>query len=167
MLVAERFADAHATPTARVVLPFDERRKSRLRTRLESGEDFGYVLPSGTVLRGGDKLLASDGRVVEVVAAIERVLEVRADSARELARAAYHLGNRHVAVAVGDDSLRLAPDHVLEAMLIGLGCSVSAIDSPFDPEGGAYGGAHAGHGHDLHDPGHGEHRSPRRIHHFR
>ena len=138
MLVAESFADAGAVTTDRVVLAFDDRRRSRLRCRLESGEEFGYVLPPGTALRNGDRLGGADRRIIEVVAAIESVLEVRAADARELARAAYHLGNRHIPVEVGDGYLRFQPDHVLAEMLVGLGCDVTAIEAPFDPEGGAY-----------------------------
>src|SRR5690348_5550342 len=88
-------------PHAQLVLPFEARQKSRLRTRLASGEEVGLLLDRGTVLRGGDQLLASDGRVVEVVAAEEEVSVVTAADPWQLARAAYHLGNRHVAVQVG------------------------------------------------------------------
>src|SRR6266545_5243241 len=159
MRVANAFAQEDAVATLRVVLPYDARRKSRLLARDVSGSDLGYVLPPGTVLRGGDKLAASDGTVIEVVAAIEPLLEVRAADARELARAAYHLGNRHVPVDIGDGLLRLQRDHVLADMLTGLGCTVAPVDAPFDPEGGAY-STHRHDGdespaHDPHDPGHG------------
>lgn len=183
MLFAESFAD-HASPASdRVVLPYDARRKSRQRVVLASGEEMGYVLPAGTVLRHGDRLLTGSGRVVEVAAAVEELLEVRAGDRLQLGRAAYHLGNRHVPVQFGDDFLRLQPDHVLAEMLVGLGCLVSEVAAAFDPEGGAYGG-HApgdagGHGyrparggppaaaHDPHLPGDGAHRSPARIHEFK
>ena len=138
-------------PKGRLELPFDARRKSRLRTHLASGEEAALVLPRGEVLRGGDLVVASDGRVVEVIAAAERVLHVECASATELARCAYHLGNRHVPVEVGKGFLRLAEDHVLEKMLAGLGAKLSHVTAPFEPEAGAYhgnaAGGHYGHEH--------------------
>jgi urease accessory protein len=102
-------------------------------------------------LRGGDLVVASDGRVVEVIAAAERLLHVECASATELARCAYHLGNRHVPVEVGEGFLRLAEDHVLEKMLAGLGAKLSHITAPFEPEAGAY-RANAAGGHHDHEP---------------
>ena len=95
-------------------LPFDRRTKTRQRATLVSGEEVAIELPRGQVLRGGDWVVASDGRVIEVVAEAERLLHVECDDAEHLARAAYHLGNRHVPVQVGPGWLRLAADHVLE-----------------------------------------------------
>ena len=142
----------------RLVLPFDSRQKSRLRTRLASGDEVGLLLSGGEILRGGDLLVASDGRVVEVVAQDENVLQANCHSAFELARAAYHLGNRHVALQIGDGWLRIAEDHVLKEMLEGLGLEVTSLKAPFEPEPGAYGahshaehGAHS-HNHDHHHP---------------
>ena len=126
-------------------LPFDARQKTRLRTSLASGEEVGLMLPRGEVLRGGDLLVASDGRVIEVVAQTEAVLHVTCDTPEDLLRAAYHLGNRHVAVEVGEGYLRLAADHVLEGMLSGLGAKVKSLQAPFEPEAGAY---EAGHQHE-------------------
>ena len=128
----------------RLQLPFDERQKSRLRARLVSGEEVALALPRGEVLRGGDLLLATDGRVVEVVARPEQLLHVECDSPQALARAAYHLGNRHVAIQLGAGWLRIAADHVLARMLEGLGLKVKELEAPFEPEPGAYGG-HAHH----------------------
>jgi urease accessory protein len=130
---------------ATLVLPFERRQKCRFRAALSSGEEVGVMLTRGTVLRGGDLLVASDGRVVEVVAAPEQVLHVECASPTELARAAYHLGNRHVAVQVGDGWLRLCADHVLEDMLKGLGARVTHAEASFEPEAGAYGGGHHHH----------------------
>jgi urease accessory protein len=127
----------------RLELPFDSRRKSRLRMRLASGEEAALLLPHGEILRGGDLLVASDGRVVEVIAAPERVLHVECASDTELARCAYHLGNRHVPVQVGEGFLRIAADHVLEEMLRGLGARLRTMDAPFEPEAGAYTGGHS------------------------
>jgi urease accessory protein len=142
-------------PKARLELPFELRQKSRLRARLVSGEEVAVLLPRGEILRGGDLLLASDGRAIEVVAVPEDLLHVECDSAEALARAAYHLGNRHVAVQVGAGFLRLAADHVLEDMLNGRGAKVVRIRAPFEPEAGAYAGhTHGGHHRDG-DDGHG------------
>lgn len=140
----------------RLVLPFDLRQRSRLLATLDSGEEIGLTLPRGTVLRGGDRLQASDGRIVEIVAAPELVSIVRTGDARQLARAAYHLGNRHIAVQVAHDSLQFLRDHVLEEMLRGQGLKVEADVLPFEPEGGAYSQGH-GHSHDGHAHGHGAH----------
>jgi urease accessory protein len=136
-------------------LPFELRQKSRLRTQLVSGEEVALMLPRGEILRGGDRLQASDGRVIEVLAAPEQVLHVECATPTELARAAYHLGNRHVPVQVGDGFLRLIADHVLEQMLRGLGARIEHIEAPFEPEAGAYGGGHhhgsSGHGPKIHE----------------
>jgi urease accessory protein len=148
-------AEADARPVARLVLPFEMRQRSRLLARLDSGEEVGLLLPRGTVLRGGDQLLASDGRVVEVVAAAEQVSIVRATDARQLARAAYHLGNRHVMLQVTGDSIRYPHDHVLDDMLRGLGLQVEAGSLPFEPEAGAYSSAHS-HA-PAHEQGHAHH----------
>jgi urease accessory protein len=129
----------------RLILPFELRQKSRLRTRLASGEEVGVLLPGGDVLRGGDLLASSDGRVVEVVAQEERVLQADCHSPFDLARAAYHLGNRHVALQIGEGWLRIADDHVLRQMLEGLGLEVTAITAPFEPESGAYSKHPEGH----------------------
>jgi urease accessory protein len=133
----------------RLTLPFQLRNRSRLRTVLETGEEVGLILERGTVLRGGDLLLADDGRVVEVVAAHETVSTVRADDPWQLARASYHLGNRHVALQIGLGWLRYEHDHVLDDMVRGLGLCVTVEPAPFEPEAGAYGGHSllAGHPH--------------------
>jgi len=132
-------------------LPFEARQKSRLRAKLVSGEDVALLLPRGEVLRGGDLVTASDGRVIEVIAEPETLLHVQCADALALARAAYHLGNRHVPVQVGEGFLRLAADHVLAEMLKGLGATVSELEAPFEPEAGAYSGGQSEH-HHSHDP---------------
>ena len=114
-------------------LPFESRQKSRLRTRLVSGEEVGLMLPRGEILRGGDLVTASDGRVIEVVSEKEKAIHIEADSARDLAKVAYHLGNRHVPVEVGEGFLRILQDHVLEEMVRKLGARVSHIEAPFEP----------------------------------
>jgi len=137
-------------------LPFDSRQKSRLKTKLVSGEEVGLILPRGEILRGGDLVTASDGRVIEVVAEPEKLLHIETDS---LPKVAYHLGNRHVAVQVGQTFLRIAEDHVLEEMLKKMGAKVSRVEAPFEPEAGAYAGGHhqhdeMGHGGKIHDHHH-------------
>lgn len=155
--INERLTDGGDTYHERLVLPFELRRKSRLRARLESGAEVALMLERGSVLRGGDRLKLGE-RVVLVVAADEPVLHVTAADARQLARAAYHLGNRHVPLQIGDGWLRLERDHVLEDMLVGLGVEVVHLDAPFEPEAGAYGGGHRhSHGDDDHEHHHGGH----------
>jgi urease accessory protein len=138
-------------------LPFEQRQKSRLHTNLVSGEEVALMLPRGEILRGGDLVSASDGRVIEVVASPEKLLHVET---KDLAKAAYHLGNRHVPVQVGEGFLRLAEDHVLEEMLKKLGAKVTHVEAPFEPEAGAYAGGHhhqhdeMGHGGKIHEFGH-------------
>jgi urease accessory protein len=127
---------------ATLTLPFDQRQKSRLRTRLDSGEDVGLFLPRGTVLRHGDRLRATDGRVIEVRAAPETVSTAHADDPLRLARAAYHLGNRHIALQLGPGWLRYLHDHVLDRMVRDLGLEVTCEEIPFEPEAGAYSGGH-------------------------
>jgi len=132
----------------KLVLPFGERSKSRLRAVLDNGAEAALFLPRGTVLRGGDLLVAEDGTFVEVQAAPESVLEVTATDPLALMRAAYHLGNRHTPVEVGRDYLRLEFDAVLADMLARLGVQATRAELPFEPEAGAYGGGHK-HGHDA------------------
>ncbi len=140
----------------RLRLPFELRQKSRQRAMLESGEEVAITLARGEVMRGGDLVVAADGRVIEVVAERESVMHVECGSAPDLARIAYHLGNRHVPVQVGDGWLRFAADGVLEKMVAGLGAKVSVIDAPFEPEAGAYAPHHlhdnpSGHGGRIHE----------------
>ena len=132
--------DSTTNARERLVLPFERREKARQRARLESGREVGIRLPRGTVLRGGDRLRAANGLLVEIVAAPERVSTVRCATPRDLARTAYHLGNRHVALEVGDDWVRYLADHVLDAMIEQLGLAVVHELQPFEPEAGAYGG---------------------------
>lgn len=160
MIVIETFAEPKAAASERLELTFDTRCKSRLRTQLASGEECGLFLERGTVLRGGDKLLANDGRVVEVVAAPEKLMEAVSGEMLLIAKAAYHLGNRHVAVHLLPGKLRFTTDHVLGEMVRGLGLKVSEVEAPFEPESGAY-GAHP-HGHSAD----GEGRGPRIHDHF-
>jgi urease accessory protein len=147
---------AAVSPAAdQLVLPFELRQKSRLRARLKSGMEVGLFLERGVVLRGADLLLAEDGTVIEVVAASETVSTVRDGDATRLAKAAYHLGNRHVPVEIGAGWLRYGHDHVLDDMVRGMGLAVIVEQAPFEPEAGAYGHSH-GHGHSYeHGHAHG------------
>jgi urease accessory protein len=143
-------------PSARLTLPFELRQKSRLRCHLDDGEEVALLMPRGCVLRGGDLLLAGDGRVVQVIAAPEGLSVVATDDPQQLARAAYHLGNRHVALQVRPGMLCFVHDHVLDDMLRGLGLTVRFELLPFDPEGGAYGRheSAASHAKQPHEHGH-------------
>lgn len=136
-----------------VELTFDQRERSRVRVALASGEDIGIQLKVGSMLSHGDKLALQDGRIVEVLAANESLHEVRAANITQLARIAYHVGNRHVPLQVEDDHLLMLPDHVLRAMVEGLGGTVVEVLRGFQPESGAYGHSHVHHSHD--DEGHG------------
>jgi urease accessory protein len=138
---------AAQAPQLRLVLPYGERARSRARVKLDSGEEAGLFLERGSVLRGGDLLLTDDGRVVRVEAAAEIVSTVHADDGLMLARACYHLGNRHVALEIGPGWLRYQHDHVLDDMLRGFGLEVRVEQAPFEPEGGAYVSASHPHHH--------------------
>ena len=137
-----------AAAEATLTLPFARRRKARQRAALDSGEEIAVLLPRGTVMRGGDQLVSAEGRTISVVAAAEPVSTVRCGDPRRLARIAYHLGNRHVAVQVGDGWLRYIADHVLDDMVQGLGVTAGRETAPFEPEAGAYGRHDHGHAHD-------------------
>lgn len=154
MRICQQFVRAHeakadaSLPT--VTLTLEQRRRSRQRLQLDNGEAMALSIQRGIVLRDGDQLLADDGSAVVVRAALEAVLRVTADSPVQLARAAYHLGNRHVLLEVSDGGyLQLEPDPVLIDMLGQLGgVHVEPLQAPFEPEVGAYGGGHH-HGHDA------------------
>ena len=130
-------------PIDRAILPFDARSRSRLLITLESGEKAALVVERGRLLRGGDRVRLDADREIEIVAADEALLEACSEDPLAIAKAAYHLGNRHVAVQVMPDRLRFLDDHVLAQMIAGLGLSVTRIVAPFEPEGGAYGHHHA------------------------
>ncbi len=125
-----------------LALPFELRQKTRLRTRLSDGREVGLFLERGQVLRGGECLRAQSGEVIRVVATPESLLHVTCATPTELTRAAYHLGNRHVPLQVGEGFLRLLDDYVLADMLLQLGAQVEKVVAPFEPEAGAYGGGH-------------------------
>ncbi len=140
-----------------VNLDWDTRQKSRFSTTDTQGRELGVFLPRGTVVRGGDVLVAEDGSLLRVVAAPQDVLHITActehGSPFDLIRAAYHLGNRHVPIELQPDHLKIEPDHVLADMLRAMHMTVVAVSEPFEPESGAY-GDHGGHSHGGHGHGH-------------
>jgi urease accessory protein len=143
MLVIHHRTAAQPTWDAELHLTFEARSKSRLSCFSTSGEEVGLFLERGQpALQDGECLRAEDGRIVRVVARPEHLLHVTCSSPFELMRAAYHLGNRHVALQLGDGWLRLPDDYVLKAMLEQLGAQVSTVEAPYQPEQGAYGGGH-------------------------
>jgi urease accessory protein len=141
-----------------VELDWDVRQKSRFDASDSSGRVVGVFLPRGTVVRGGDVLVAEDGSLIRVVAAPQPVLVIRPCSEHgtpfDLTRAAYHLGNRHVAIELQPDHLKIEPDHVLAEMLQRMHLIVREEQASFEPESGAYQPAPGHHGHG-HASGHG------------
>jgi urease accessory protein len=163
MLRVERYAAPEVRDTPgirRLSLPFEIRQKSRFRAILEDGSEVAIFLPRGSNLADGDVLEADDGTLIRIVAASEQVLYVTASSSHALTRAAYHLGNRHTPVELGNGFLKLENDSVIKEMLLRLGVQVQEAHLPFQPEAGAYGG---GHRHDS-DPG-GERQQAQELFH--
>jgi len=141
--------------TDRVVLDYDNRQRRRIAMTGNNGIAFLLDLASPAGLRGGDALVLEDGRLIEVVAAAEPLLEIRCSGPKHLARLAWHLGNRHVPTQMLADTLRIRRDHVLAELAAQLGAEVVEIDAPFDPEGGAYAAEHGGTGGHHHGEHHG------------
>lgn len=152
-------------PADTVVLDFDDRHRRRMAMTGTRGLAFLLDLEDAVALRGGDALVLEDGRLVEVVAAPEPLIEIRGSDPQHLVRVAWHLGNRHLPTQITARGLRIRRDHVIEAMVKGLGARVIEIEAPFDPEGGAYAAsghdhapeAHTRHDHGSHDHGHRHH----------
>jgi urease accessory protein len=143
---------------ATVELDWDVRQKSRFEATDSQGRQLGVFLPRGTVVRGGDVLVAEDGSFIRAQAAPQAVLKITHCAAHgtpfDLIRAAYHLGNRHVPIELKPDHLKIEPDHVLAQMLQAMHLIVHTVDEPFEPESGAYAqGGHGGH-HHGHNHGH-------------
>jgi urease accessory protein len=138
-------------PADSVVLDYDDRHRRRVSMRGLKGLLFLLDLPTAAGLHSGDALVLEDGRLIEVVAAPEPLLEIRCSNALHLARVAWHLGNRHVPTQLLPAMLRVRRDHVIAEMAQLLGARVTEIQAPFDPEGGAYSMPshhHASHSHD-------------------
>src|SRR5450755_1159463 len=178
MIRATRVHGAHRwteAPADTVVLDFDDRHRRRMAMTGTQGLEFLLDLENAVALRGGDALVLDDDRLIEVVAAPEPLLEIKGSDPQHLVRLAWHLGNRHLPTQIMPKGLRIRRDHVVEAMVKGLGARVIEIEAPFDPEGGAYAGdghAHAAesdpHGHAVHDgpsQEHGEHHHDDDRHH--
>ncbi len=140
MIRLTRKITAPATPDTGVTLPLQQRLKSRQRVTLDDGRDAGLFLERGTTLKDGELLSGEDGVTVRVRAAAEPLSMVRSDDPVRLARACYHLGNRHMPIQIAPGELRYPHDHVLDDMLRGLGLEVTVEQAPFEPEPGAYGG---------------------------
>jgi urease accessory protein len=153
-------------PADTVVLDFDDRHRRRMAMTGTRGLEFLLDLENAVALLGGDALVLEDGRLVEVVAAPEPLLEIKGSDPHHLVRVAWHLGNRHLPTQIMPKGLRIRRDHVIEAMVTGLGARVIEIEAPFDPEGGAYAPVqdHSHHGHD-HGHGHDHHHHDHDDHH--
>lgn len=147
-----------ASAVGTVTLPVAERHRRRIRLPVDDGGDVLLDLPDAVMLVDGDGLALDEGGVLRVVAADEEVADITCTDPLHLARMAWHLGNRHLPLQVVDErTLRIAWDHVIAAMVQGLGASVRRRSAPFQPEGGAYSGGGHGHGHGHHhhdDHGH-------------
>jgi urease accessory protein len=144
--------------TDTVVLDFDDRHRRRMAMTGTRGLEFLLDLENAVALRGGDALVLEDGRLIEVVAAPEPLIEIRGSDPHHLVRVAWHLGNRHLPTQITAKGLRIRRDHVIEAMVKGLGARVIEIEAPFDPEGGAYAESQAHAERDsAHDHGHHHH----------
>jgi len=158
---AERIAPAgswHGQPADTVVLAHDDRHRRRIVLTCESGRQVLLDLAEARQLRDGDGLVADDGTIVAVKAAAEALAEVRCRGPQELARIAWHLGNRHLPTQILGDALRFRDDHVIVDMVLGLGAEVNKVAAPFEPEGGAY--AHHASGAPIASPlghAHGHH----------
>jgi urease accessory protein len=153
-----------------VALDHDARHRRRIAMKTAGGIDFLLDLPKPVALRHGDGLRLDDGRVVEVRAAPESVVDIAADGPAELVRIAWHLGNRHLPTQLLGRRLRIRRDHVIEDLVLRLGGRLLPQEAPFDPEGGAYGAGetqrpeHHHHGHEHHGHDHHDHRHHGRKH---
>jgi urease accessory protein len=128
-------------------LPIEKRIKSRIKVVLDNGDNAGLFLTRGHILRDGDLLQSTQGLIIQIRAAQETVSTVYADDTLALARAAYHLGNRHVPLQIATGLVRYQHDHVLDDMIKGLGLQVTVEQAPFEPEAGAYQNIGGGHSH--------------------
>ena len=151
-----------------VSLDHEGRHRRRIQLTGDKGTAFLLDLEKATVLNDGDALKLDDGSLILVKAAPQKLVEIRTDNPARLMKAAWHIGNRHTPAEVTADALYIEEDHVLVEMLRGLGCAVTAVERPFQPERGAYdqGGHHHGHGHDHgHHHDHAHHGHDHHDHH--
>ncbi len=153
-----------ATAADTIVLDYEGRHRRRVAMTATRGTQFLLDLPEAVALRGGDALILEDGRLIEIIAAPEELAEIRCPDARQLARVAYHIGNRHVQAEIMAKGIRIRRDHVLEDMVKGLGAKVMHIEAPFEPDTGAYEAPEAAHAHHGHDHAHHEHGHAEHVH---
>lgn len=149
IIISERLPEPRSAEVS-LTLPYEERKKFRLRTTLDNGVEVGLQLSREGVLRGGDCLRAEDGTVIQVKAGDESVSTVICNDPLLLARACYHLGNRHVPLQIEQNRLCYQHDHVLDEMVKQLGLTVQNEMAPFEPESGAYHSHANSHGHSHH-----------------
>ena len=150
MLTFERKVES-GTPATTVTLPRDQREKSRLKVTLDDGQEAGLFFEKGTSFQDGDLIISDDGKLlVEIKAANETVSSVYCDDPLQLARACYHLGNRHIPLQIDEGILRYQHDHVLDDMVRGFGLEVKTEQAPFEPESGAYASGSHDHSHGHH-----------------
>ncbi len=138
MIRIEKILNEPQSHNASLSLPIDQRIKSRVKVTLSDGREAGLFLPRGQILRGGDLLQSTEGLIIRIEAAAERVSTVHCENALSLARASYHLGNRHVPLEISATWVRYLHDHVLDNMVAGIGLRVEVELAPFEPEAGAY-----------------------------
>jgi urease accessory protein len=165
MIRATKAGHFHAPMADTVVLDHEERRRRRGVVKTVGGLEFLVDLADAPTLGGGDAYVLDDGRMIEIVAAPEELLEARAKDPLHLTRIAYHLGNRHLECEITARSIRIRRDHVIADMLKGLGAKVMEIEAPFHPEGGAYHQAGHGHHHGHHEHDHDQHHDHDHDHH--
>lgn len=139
------------------VLAQDQRHVRRKAIPLSRGDKVLVDFPEAVVLADGDALILEDGRHVEIRAAEEELFDIRGRDAVHLAELAWHIGNRHLAAQIEPHRILILRDHVIKAMLEGLGAAVTDVHEPFNPLRGAYSGGHYhDHAH-SHGHGHGAH----------
>jgi urease accessory protein len=136
-------------PAGTITLDYEGRHRRRIAMTSDQGLSFLLDLAETAHLREGDGLVLEDGSMIEVKAKPEELCEIRGKDEEHLLRLAWHIGNRHIEAQIGGGRIVIRPDHVLEDMLLRLGASVKHVRETFDPEGGAYGGAHHGHYHEV------------------
>ena len=147
MLKFEEKTKSSETPDTTLTLVKDQREKSRIKVLLDNGQEAGLFFTKGTSFQDGDLIISDDGKLlVEIKAAPETVSTVYCNKPLQLARACYHLGNRHVPLQIGNGFARYQHDHVLDDMVRGLGLEVTGEQAPFEPESGAYSGGGHSHG---------------------
>ncbi|AZV18601.1 MULTISPECIES: urease accessory protein UreE [unclassified Mesorhizobium] len=147
-------------PSGRAILAHDERHLRRRAIELADGSKVLVDLPEPVALNDGDRLVLEDGGHVEIIAAPEEVYDIRARDGVHLAELAWHIGNRHLAASIEAGRILILRDHVIKAMLEGLGATVADVSEPFKPVRGAY----SGHGGQSHDHGHAHAHSHAEAH---